>query len=341
MAHPDDFPMPSREASPGVAAAAGSGQGLRIGLINNMPDTALRRTEQQFRSLLLAAGDGAPVQLTMTTLPQIVRSDWAAQHVADSYVGIEEFAASDLQAVIVTGAEPRAATLAEEPYWQALTKVFDWIEDAHLPAVYCCLAAHAAVLHRDGIQRRPLAEKCFGIFDHHVVTGHPLARGVGLSHVLPHSRWNEITESDLAGRGYVLLSRSKEVGVGAFARDGDGLGLYFQGHPEYGGTTLLREYRRDVRRFLVGERDSYPQPPIDGINDATLAMFEDFRGRALARRSEALFEEFPGFAATDARALPWRPAAARIYGNWLEAAAREHGATESHVLAELRQLTPA
>ncbi len=315
------------------------GHTLRIGLVNNMADAALRRTEQQFRSLLGAATGGVAVDLTMTTLPQIARSDWAAQHVADFYVPVDEFTASDFDAVIVTGAEPRAASLPEEPYWPALTGVFDWIEDTHLPAAYCCLAAHAAVLHRDGIRRRPLGHKCFGIFEHRAVAGHPFVAGAETPHVLPHSRWNEIAERDLDEAGYVVLSRSDKVGVGAFARAGGGTDLFFQGHPEYGSTTLLREYRRDVRRFLASERDTYPEPPVHGIHDEMLAVFAAFRDRAVATRDRALFDEFPSFASADARALPWRPVSARIYGAWLTSVVPDLGRRERMVQAEV--LEPA
>ena len=34
--------------------------------------------------------------------------------------------------------------------------------------------------------------------------------------------------------------------------------VHFQGHPEYGAQTLLKEYRRDIKRFLRGERETYP-----------------------------------------------------------------------------------
>lgn len=328
MAVPDDIAIPLGgdgfpHGEPGTT--------LRIGVINNMPDPALRRTEQQLRSLLGAALGEVPVDLVLVTLPQIQRSDWAARHVAESYRSVEDFVSTDLDAVIVTGAEPRAARLQDEPYWSGLTALFDWIEEARLPAAYCCLAAHAAVLHRDGIERRRLAQKCFGIFEHHPVIGHGFVRDAEASHVLPHSRWNEITEDDLVAHGYAILSRSDAVGVGAFAGGPAGRDLYFQAHPEYSSTTLLREYRRDVRRFLTRERDTYPEPPFHGINETTLAVFEAFRLRALRDRGEALFEEFPAFDMTDARALPWRPAGATIYRNWLIEAVpvlRGHEATQ-------------
>ena len=35
--------------------------------------------------------------------------------------------------------------------------------------------------------------------------------------------------------------------------------VHFQGHPEYGAQTLLKEYRRDIKRFLRAERETIPQ----------------------------------------------------------------------------------
>ena len=46
---------------------------------------------------------------------------------------------------------------------------------------------------------------------------------------------------------------------------GDGLFVLCQGHPEYGTLSLLREYRRDVRRYLFG-RGAVPYPRLpDGL----------------------------------------------------------------------------
>jgi hypothetical protein len=57
---------------------------------------------------------------------------------------------------IVTGAEPRAARLTDEPYWTALTQVMDWARENTISSVYSCLAVHAAVLHMDGVERHKL-----------------------------------------------------------------------------------------------------------------------------------------------------------------------------------------
>ena len=76
----------------------------------------------------------------------------------------------------------------------------------------------------------------------------------------------------------------RSAGVDAFAKQDGSFFLFFQGHPEYDADTLLREYRRDVARFLGGERDDYPAMP-HGYFDAEAARAgRGFRERALAGR---------------------------------------------------------
>ena len=53
--------------------------------------------------------------------------------------------------------------------------------------------------------------------------------------------------------GYLVLTQSAEGGVDSFVKKKkQSLFVHFQGHPEYGAQTLLKEYRRDIRRFLKG-----------------------------------------------------------------------------------------
>ena len=61
-----------------------------------------------------------------------------------------------LDGLIVTGTEPKSKNLDDEPYWAALPQVIDWAREHTHSTIWSCLAAHAAVLHTDGIERRPL-----------------------------------------------------------------------------------------------------------------------------------------------------------------------------------------
>src|ERR1700731_1898648 len=138
---------------------------IEIGLVNNMPDAALKSTEAQFAALLDAAAGDLHVRLRLFSLPLISRSERGAQHLGESYLGLRDFWDSRLDALIVTGTEPRAAALNEEPYWPALAELIEWAEQHTISTIWSCLAAHAAVFHLDGIARHPLGDKRFGVFD--------------------------------------------------------------------------------------------------------------------------------------------------------------------------------
>ena len=101
--------------------------GVDIALVNNMPDAALDATERQFRGLLDAAADGLPVRLTLYTLPEVPRTDFGRK-VVSRYASLDDLWSRHHDGVIVTGTEPLAAELDDEPFWGSLTRVLDWAE---------------------------------------------------------------------------------------------------------------------------------------------------------------------------------------------------------------------
>ena len=290
---------------------------LEIGLVNNMPDAALEATERQFLTLLEAAADGMVVRLTLYALPDVPRAAWGRHRVDSLYSGIDALWDRQLDDLIVTGTEPRAPNLMDEPYWGSLTRVLGWAEHHTHSTVWSCLAAHAALLHLDGIGRRALHDKRFGVFECARVSDHPLTAGVPPCLRMPHSRWNDIPEDALASCGYRVLTRSEDAGVDAFVRQRNSLFVFFQGHPEYEAPTLLLEYRRDIKRFLRRERETYPPMPRGYFDDGTVAALSAIRERALSDRREKLLAEFPTDIAAGRVTNTWGPAAARVYRNWL------------------------
>src|SRR5215470_18405288 len=163
-----------------------------IGLVNNMPDTALHSTEIQFAGLLQAASGGHAVRLRLTSLPGLPRSLEALEHLRRSYWPFEELLGAPLDALIVTGTEPRAAVLTEEPYWQHFVQLLSFARQHTVASIWSCLAAHGAVLIMDGIERQRLPEKRCGVYQHEILSGHPLLAGVSAPLPMPHSRWNEL-----------------------------------------------------------------------------------------------------------------------------------------------------
>jgi len=299
---------PWRPPSPGT---------IEVGLLNNMPDAALEATERQFAALLQPAAENVTVRLRRFSLPGITRGERAQRHLDTCYAGIDELWDTPLDALIVTGTEPRAPALQDEPYWSALTEVVDWASNNTVSTIWSCLAAHAAVLHLDGVERRLLPEKCIGVFDCATVGDHPLTHGLASNFAIPHSRHNELPAAELAASGYQILSHSQRAGADTFIKQDRSLFVFFQGHPEYEVTGLLGEYRRDLGRYLRREREIYPAMPRGYFDDATVALLTAFRARALAERSEELIAQFPLGEVERAIKAPWKPAAARIYRNWL------------------------
>jgi len=285
---------------------------LRVGLLNNMPDSALVQTERQFRRLI-----GLRAELRLFSLDTVPRGPLARAHLDRFYETQDALAGAGLDALVVTGAEPKAKRLADEPFFPALAAVVDWADASGVPTLFSCLAAHAAVLHLDGIERRPLPTKHSGIYACTAVAHHPLLAGMPVSVPVPHSRWNDLPEQALTARGYRVLRRSEQVGVDLFIREHGASMVFLQGHPEYDGDTLAREYRRDIGRFLDGERDTPPALPENYYVDEAVLRLDAFAAVARAYRSPALHADFPTMAETLPRPAAWQEAAAGLFRNWL------------------------
>jgi len=290
---------------------------IDIGLMNNMPDAALDATERQFRALLASAAQGRRVRLTLYTLPEVRRTDFGRKQVS-SYASIEDLWRRRHDGLIVTGTEPVAADLKDEPFWQSLTRVLEWAEANTYSTILSCLAAHAGILHIDGIERRPIGHKRFGVFDCERVSDHPLMDTAPPQLRMPHSRWNEIPEEALNACGYRVLTRSEGAGVDAFVKQRGSLFVFFQGHPEYDAVTLLLEYRRDIGRYLRGERETYPDMPEGYFDGEMVDALLTLQRRALGDRREELLSEFPIAVAANKVTNTWRSAAENFYTNWLK-----------------------
>jgi homoserine O-succinyltransferase/O-acetyltransferase len=306
-------PSAARPAS----APGASGEAIVIGLVNNMPDSALHSTEGQFGELLQAASGTQKLRLRLSSLPELPRGAEAREHIGRGYFPLEELLAGPLDALIVTGTEPRAPVLTEEPYWPSFVELLSFAREHTVASIWSCLAAHAVVLRLDGIERQRLTQKRCGVYEHTILYEHSLMAGVSEPMPMPHSRWNELAPAALRAAGYTLLSWSEETGADAFVRHERSLLLFFQGHPEYEDTTLLKEYRRDVGRYLNGQQSHYPTLPRGYVSAEASAMLAEFRERALASRSAALLESFPFAAVAAGLSNRWRASAIAMYRNWL------------------------
>jgi homoserine O-succinyltransferase/O-acetyltransferase len=288
---------------------------LTIGLINNMPDGALKATERQFMRLLRRAAGDVRIDFHCFSLPSVRRSQSEKGRLEGQYTDIAEIERLQIDGLIVTGAEPNAATLPQETFWRELTDIVDWARNNTRSTIWSCLAAHAAMLHLDGIERQRIETKCSGIYDCVGVSPHWLTEGLPSPFKVAHSRLNEVRADDLTANGYQLLSRSLRGGVDSFAKDFGSQFIFFQGHPEYEELSLEREYLRDISRFLSCERDSYPGIPAGYFDAETEQKLAAFAVRAQAERRPALSTELPD--RTLREDIATGTAATVMFRNWI------------------------
>jgi len=274
--------------------------------------------------LMCSASHEFDVSFRFFVCSEIPRSRPPKTVLGGSYHDIRDLFSSWVDALVITGMEPQATRLQDEPVWPRLTELLEWAECRGIPTICSCLAAHIAVLHLDGVPRSRQAGKLSDIFDCELAAAnHPLAVGLPHRWSIPHSRYHGIPEAQLIAKGYQVLSCSALAGIDMFAKDVGTQFLYFQGHPEYDPDTLLREYKRDVRRFLTGERDEYPIAPRRYFGTKTAYALAVLRRDAIRGRRDPRVLDKVGDLIRDAvMPAPWDVVARKIYANWLGVAVR-------------------
>ena len=133
---------------------------------------------------------------------------------------------------------------------------------------------------------------------------------------VPHSRWNDIAESDLRLHGYRIVSRSMEAGIDSFTKQWGSLFVFLQGHPEYESDTLLREYRRDMQRFLKGERPDKPDVPqhyFDAESEQRIASASGLQGDSDAQ----VPIYWSQCSIRTSQCELWRRSSVTLFRNWL------------------------
>ena len=151
-------------------------QALVVGLVNNMPDSALEGTEQLFSRLLASAATRWQVRLRFSFLAEVPRGPEARQRLSAKYWTLPDLLSEQVDALIVTGAEPRTPSLREEPYWDSLVRLLELAGQRTVSSIWSCLAAHAAVLHLDETERRRFPAEAVRCLRALLRGGHPLTR---------------------------------------------------------------------------------------------------------------------------------------------------------------------
>ena len=174
--------------------------------------------------------------------------------------------------------------------------MIDWAEANTRSTIWSCLAAHAAVLHLDGIERQRLDAKCSGIFDCAKV-GERLADEERLARRsrYAHSRFNALRKSDLTARGYQRADRIHR-GRRRYLRQAAAQPFHLLSGPS--GIRCACRCSGNICATSpgssAGQRDGYPAFPPAISTPKPNTGSTNFQKRASAERKLPLSVEFPG-----------------------------------------------
>jgi homoserine O-succinyltransferase len=221
--------------------------------------------------------------------------------------------------LIITGANVAKPSLEQEPFWEPLMDVVRWA-DGNVASTLCsCLATHALLKYQYGIDRQPLPQKRWGVYSHRISQPrHPLLRGINTRFDVPHSRHNEISKRQLEDAGLTVLADGEQGGVHMAVSPDQFRMIFFQGHPEYDLNSLLKEYKREVLRYLSGELDAPPPFPDHYFSEQAAGVVERFLEQAELAQTQG--RDLPGFLEEELEGLldnTWGDTAKAMVNNWL------------------------
>lgn len=254
---------------------------IRIGLLNLMPlkeDTEL----QILRSL---SNTPLQVDVVFVNVASHKSKNTPTSHLNKFYQRSYEIREEKFDGFIITGAPVEQMPFEEVNYWEELKEIMEWTNEHVTSTLHLCWGAQAGLYYHYGIQKVPLKEKMFGVFQHRVLNRKiPLVRGFDDVFFAPHSRHTEVPMEEIRkDERLTVLAESEEAGL-FIATAKEGRQIFVMGHPEYDRVTLDAEYKRDLEKGLAIQMpvNYYPK--------------DDSREKPL---------------------LTWRAAANNLYTNWL------------------------
>jgi len=224
---------------------------LRIGLLNLMPDKKI--TERQFARVLNYADKD--VQLVLLRMGTRVSKKVDVNNFEAIYTAARRDVLDGLDGLIITGAPVEHLEFSQVDYWCELMGILEHLARVNLATLFICWSAQATLHYYYGIQKRPLANKAFGVFPQWKIGVHsPLVVGLGEMFDTPVSRYSTILPLDLLRCSALeLIAGSDFTGPGIVV-DLQYEFTYMFNHLEYEADTLQCEFQRDVRHGRAANR---------------------------------------------------------------------------------------
>ncbi len=220
---------------------------LKILLLNLMPTKIT--TETQFSRLLGNTPLQVELEFLQTATHKSKHTD--SQHLINFYQTFDEIKHKKYDGMIITGAPVEQMEFEEVNYWEELCEIMEWSKTHVTSTFHICWGAQAGLYYHYGIQKHPLPEKLFGIFEHQVdYKKSILFRGFDDKFMVPHSRHTTVLREEIEKVPELkILSSSEKAGVYVISTD-KGRQIFVTGHSEYDADTLKNEYLRDKNAGL-------------------------------------------------------------------------------------------
>jgi len=233
---------------------------LSIAILNLMPTK--KTTETQLMRLL----GNTPLQVNISLLrtASYESRNTDREYLDTFYRTFEEVQGTQFDGLVVTGAPVEQMAFEDVAYWRELVEVMEWAEKNVFSTFYICWAAQAALYHFHGIDKSPLQDKLFGVFEHRTLNArHRLLRGFDDVFWAPHSRHTEVSLADVQKEPKLeVLAVSERAGF-YLAASRNGRSVFATGHSEYDSETLETEYLRDLNAGLPIEPPENYYPDND------------------------------------------------------------------------------
>lgn len=292
-----------------VTLSPNGSRAFKVAFVNNMPPAAFRATERQFFELLQHPATG-PVDFR-----RYQPAHSAGLTPSDGYCHIDRLYESLPDALVVTGGAPHPGLVRDEPAWPELARLLDWSLSHTSTLIASCLAAHCALAEFDGVERRQLPAKRAGVLRQSVRQRHPLTEGLPATLRLPQSRYGDVPVELVEAAGYQVLIASKRSGWTVATKKIAACNvILMQGHPEYEGSSLLLEYRRDLQRWLQGAAFAPPVLPLRCAAPVDMTQLRRYHSSMLCGEQV----DVPDLDAMARRApSPWMRHSRQLYYNLL------------------------
>ena len=262
---------------------------LKFLLLNLMPHKL--ETEVQFARILGAS----PLQLELTLMTTETYSpkNTEKDYLLEFYKTLDDIKDNFYDVLIITGAPVETIPFENVKYWNELKKIISWSSTNVFRKIGVCWGAQALLKEIHNIEKYPVKNKLFGVYDHNLnqEKQYRLMNGFIDRFPMPVSRFTENKKSEILKAGLEIIAFSKGSGVG-MVRCPKTKDLFILNHLEYDAITLRDEFVRDR-----SEKNEISIPvnyfPNDDINEEPINRWRPYAFLLFTNFINEVYQDVP------------------------------------------------